>query len=161
MQINAEGLAIVKRFEGLRLESYQDIAGIWTIGYGHTKGVRAGQKLNSEAEAEALLLQDLAEAERAVAAEMSGHFVPNENQFSAMVSLLFNIGQGAFHADCGVRRALCTLNPPDVQQAASWFKAWNKATVRRPDGSTYKKVIQGLVDRRAAEEALFRKPVAA
>jgi hypothetical protein len=65
MKTGPAGLALIEQFEGLELEAYQDLVGVWTIGYGHTRGVRPGQTV-TKAEAEALLQQDLAAAEAAV-----------------------------------------------------------------------------------------------
>src|SRR3569833_2728322 len=63
--INAAGLALVREHEGVRLEAYQDTSAIWTIGYGHTRGVKPGDCINREQAAQ-LLEADLSEAERAV-----------------------------------------------------------------------------------------------
>src|SRR4051812_49352160 len=91
--IHAAGLALVKAYEGLRLEAYQDTSGIWTIGYGHTKGVKPGDSIGA-ARAEQLLKADLMEAEQAVETLVT---VPlTDNQFSALVSFVFNLGEAAF-----------------------------------------------------------------
>lgn len=87
--INEKGLTLVKEFEGCELEAYLCPANVWTIGYGHTRSVAVGQII-SEAEAEALLREDFLDAEEAVNKLVK---VPmNGNQFSALVSLAFNIG---------------------------------------------------------------------
>src|SRR6185312_14346538 len=89
--INAAGLALVRAHEGLRLESYQDSVGVWTIGYGHTKGVQPGQTC-SQHQADEWLEQDLIEAENAVSKLVK---VPlTDNQFAALVSFTFNLGAG-------------------------------------------------------------------
>lgn len=147
MEINREGLELIKRFEGLRLEAYQDVAGIWTIGYGHIRTAKPGMVI-TEQEAERLLKEDLRDAERAVSDLVKVKI--NENEFSALVSLVFNIGRGAFSRSTTLRK----LNAGDHKGAADAIELWNKATV-----SGKKTVVQGLVRRRAAEKALFLKPV--
>jgi len=149
MQINQTGLDLIKRFEGLRLEAYQDVAGIWTIGYGHIKTAKPGMKI-TEKEAEDLLRDDLKDAENAVQSPVK---VPvNDNEFSALVSLVFNIGRGAF----GKSTALKLLNKDDRIAAADAIELWNKSTV-----GGKKVVIPGLVARRAAEKGLFLTPTLA
>jgi lysozyme len=63
--INAAGLALIERSEGLQLEAYQDVAGIWTIGYGHTRGVYPGMVMTQE-QAQQALQDDLLTAEGTV-----------------------------------------------------------------------------------------------
>jgi GH24 family phage-related lysozyme (muramidase) len=88
--INAAGLQLIESFEGLRLKSYQDSVGVWTIGYGHTQGVKQGQTI-TQAQAQAFLQQDLGVAEAAV----NGHGLTlTDNQFAALVSFTFNLGGG-------------------------------------------------------------------
>jgi len=146
MEINQEGLNLIKTFEGLSLTAYQDVAGVWTIGYGHIKDVKPGTTI-TEAEAEALLRDDVKESERAVSRLVK---VPiNENEFSALVSLVFNIGEGAFARSTALKR----LNRDNREEAAAAIELWNKATI-----SGKKETVPGLVRRRAAEKALFLKP---
>lgn len=150
MKMNAEGLKLLKEFEGCRLEAYQDPVGVWTIGYGLTaaSGVikpYKGLKI-SQARAEELLIAALGPYEKAVSEAITAPV--NENQFSAMVSLCYNIGPKNFR-DSSVRKL---FNLGNTAGAAEMFKLWNKA------GG---KVLQGLVRRRAAERALFLKPVSA
>lgn len=88
--INDAGLKLVESFEGLRLTAYQDSVGVWTIGYGHTKGVTQGQTITQQ-QAEAFLQQDLGVAEAAV----NGlGLTLTDNQFAALVSFTFNLGGG-------------------------------------------------------------------
>jgi lysozyme len=88
--INAAGLQLIESFEGLRLQSYQDSVGVWTIGYGHTRGVAQGQVI-TQPQAEAFLQQDLGVAEGAV----NGlGLTLTDNQFAALVSFAFNLGGG-------------------------------------------------------------------
>jgi GH24 family phage-related lysozyme (muramidase) len=88
--INQAGLQLIEAFEGLRLQSYQDSVGVWTIGYGHTMGVQPGQTI-TQPQAEAFLQQDLNVAESAV----NGlGLTLTDNQFAALVSFTFNLGAG-------------------------------------------------------------------
>ena len=141
--INQAGLDLVKRNEGLRLRSYRDVAGVWTIGYGHTPA-KAAQVITAD-EAEALLREDLGTAE--VAVDAATHDVTTtDNQFSAMVSLAFNIGVGAFRGST-VLRAHRTGHH---ETASAAFLMWDKAHV---DGVA--QVVPGLLRRRQEERALY------
>ena len=92
MNLSANGLEFIKSHEGLRLEAYRDVAGIWTIGYGHTNTAKEGQTI-TESEAENLLRQDVVTAKNAVNRYVVEKGVPvNQNQFDALVSLVFNLG---------------------------------------------------------------------
>jgi len=138
-QINADGLRLLKSFEGLRLEAYQDSVGVWTIGYGTTSGVRPGQVI-TEAQAEAFLKRDLDRFESAVEDLVN---VPlNDDQFSALVSFTYNVGEGALASSTLLR----LLNNRDYRGAAEQFLRWNRA------GGTE---LAGLTRRRRAERALF------
>lgn len=138
------GLALVKRFEGLETVAYPDpgnrVTGEpWTIGYGHTRGVRRGDTC-TEAQATLWLREDLHAAEGAVR-----HLVDvplNQGQFDALASFVFNVGAGAF----GNSTLLRLLNVGDAAGAAEQFKRWNRGA----DGP-----LPGLVTRRAAERDLF------
>ena len=88
--INQAGLQLIESFEGLRLSSYQDSVGVWTIGYGHTQGVKPGQTI-TQPQAEAFLQQDLGVAEAAVNGLAE---TLTDNQFAALVSFTFNLGAG-------------------------------------------------------------------
>lgn len=130
---------IVKEFEGLRLEAYKCPADVWTIGYGHTRGVIPGDVI-TEKEAEIFLAEDLEDAESAVNEYVEVKL--NQNQFDALVSFVYNLGAGNFKSSTLLRK----LNAGDYLGAANEFKRWNKA------GG---KVLNGLVRRRAAECNLF------
>ncbi|MEM6648908.1 MAG: lysozyme [Pseudomonadota bacterium] len=144
MQISDEGVSLIKRFEGLKLEAYQDIADIWTIGYGHTgSDVFPGQVI-SEAEAERLLRKDVERFERGVESAVKVDIV--QAQFDALVSFSFNVGVGALKKSTALKR----LNKGDYEGAAEALTWWNKARV---NGEL--QVVSGLARRRAAEAALF------
>lgn len=145
MEINKEGLEIIKSFEGLRLHAYVDPATGGepiTIGYGHTgKEVKLGQHISLE-RANLLLVEDVKKFEKGI-----NNLIKVEitlNQFSSMVSLAYNIGIGNFS-----RSTLLTLlNRRDYKGASAEFLKWNKAAG---------KVMAGLSRRRAAEKNLFDK----
>lgn len=142
-EINGSGLALIKRSEGLELKAYPDPGSggdPWTIGYGHTgPDVRPGMVI-TEAQAEELLKKDLERFEAAVADMCK---VATDNQFSAMVSLAFNVGEENFRRST-LRRM---HNEGDHMGAANEFQRWNRASGR---------VLNGLVRRRAAEAQLYR-----
>jgi lysozyme len=147
VKVNAAGLDLIKSFEGLRLKAYKCSAGVDTIGYGHTSAagapvVKAGMKITA-AEAEKILARDLGKYEQAVDKVVT--VKPTPNQFSAMVSLCYNIGPGNFAGSSVVRR----LNAGDVKGAAEAFLLWNKVHGR---------ALAGLTRRREAERKLFLTP---
>ena len=94
MRISEQGLDFIKSFEGLRLKSYQDSIGVWTIGWGHTRGVRKGQVI-TEAQAERFLRDDLEPIERQLTADLGEDGVL-QCQFDALCSFCFNLGIGAY-----------------------------------------------------------------
>lgn len=137
MQISEKGLALIKEFEGLRLEAYQCSADVWTIGYGHTAGVRKGDVI-TKATAARMLADDVSEFESAVNNAVTARLT--QNQFDALVSLAFNIGATAFKNSTLVKK----LNLRD--DAADEFLRWRY--VNRVESP-------GLLRRREAERALF------
>jgi lysozyme len=144
MKMTKAGLDLLKEREGLRLEAYYCQAGVLTIGYGHTSAageplVRPGMKISKE-EAERILIDDLRKYENAVKRLVKVNITPN--QYSALVSLCYNIGEGAFSKSTVLKR----VNAGDYHGAAKAFAMWNKA------GG---KVSNGLVKRRAMEASLF------
>ena len=138
------GLALTKEFEGLRLKAYQDLAGVWTIGYGHTgRDVRPG-RLVGEFEAEVLLRADLRDAiacvNHAIEVEIEQH------QFDALVDFCYNTGRGNFERSS----LLGKVNLEDFAGATVQFGLWVNVN---------QKPVPGLVRRRAAEAAMFRGQV--
>lgn len=150
MKINEAGLALVKEFEGFRAKAYQDSAGVWTIGYGTTAAAgvgispKAGMTI-SEAQAEGYLHAALEKFAAQIAPRIKRP--ANDNEFSAFLSLAYNIGPGAFARSS----ALVKFNAGDKAGAANAILLWNKA------GG---KVLAGLKRRREAERALFLLPPA-
>lgn len=139
LSISNNGLALIKRFEGCRLTAYQDSVGVWTIGYGHTSGVRKGQAI-TQAQADSFLKSDCASAEKSVNSYSKYNW--NQNQFDALVSFTFNCGSGNL-------KTLLNNGQRTIAEISSKITAYNKS------GG---KVLQGLVKRRAAEKELFDKP---
>lgn len=141
--ISKNGLELIKKYEGLRLNAYKDPAGILTIGYGHTKTVKPGMTINKEM-AELLLKIDVIDAENAVRDLVDIEL--SQNQFDALVSFVFNIGRRNFERSTLLKR----LNENKILEAGEEFMKWTKA--RQPGGF---KELPGLVKRRAEEKSLF------
>ena len=139
MKISAEGLALIKKFEGCELEAYQDAVGVWTIGYGHIKGVKEGMTITKQ-QAEEMLLEELVEYENYVL-EAVNHQL-DQCMFDALVSWTYNLGPSNLNASTMLK----VLNAGDYDGVPEQIKRWNKA------GG---KVLQGLVRRREAEALLF------
>jgi lysozyme len=140
MNINQRSIELIKEFEGFCATPYKCPADVWTIGYGHTAGVTESMPEITEEEAEALLRKDVRIAENAVLQMVD---VPlTDNQFSALVSLTFNIGAANFARSTLLKK----LKAADYAGTAEQFERWVYAKgVKLP----------GLVRRRAAERALF------
>lgn len=134
---------LIKQYEGLRLHAYQDSAGVWTIGWGHTGDVRRGQSITVH-QAEALLALDIGIAAAAVNRHVEAPL--SQNMFDALVSFTFNLGEGRLAQST----LLKTLNLRDYHAAANEFTKWTKAAVKGR-----KETLPGLVRRRAAERAMF------
>ncbi|MDR6757192.1 GH24 family phage-related lysozyme (muramidase) [Mycoplana sp. BE70] len=145
-QINKAGLDLIKQFEGLRTTAYLCPANVPTIGYGSTKGLTradVGKKKITTAQAETLLRADLVRFEKAVSSLVK---VPlTDNQFAALVSWTFNLGEGNLGKSTLLKRI--NAKAPVAQIEASWMQ-WVNAGGKR---------LQGLVNRRAAEMALYKK----
>lgn len=134
-----KGIPIIKQYEGLKLEAYPCPAGIPTIGYGHTRGVKLGQKI-SAAQAEVFLDHDYEEAEDSVKRLIT---VPlNDNQLGALTSFVFNLGEGRLLSSTLRRK----LNSGDYKGAAAEFDKWVYSGGKK---------LNGLIARRAAERKLF------
>jgi lysozyme len=144
--VNDAGVALVKEFEGFRAQAYLCPAGVWTIGYGHTRGVTRGDCV-TKARAEALLAQDMAEAGAAVEQLIT---VPlTDNQLAALTSFVFNLGARALAASILRKK----LNAGKYDAVPAELARWTKAT----DPHTGKKrELEGLRRRRAAEAALWK-----
>ena len=147
--INPAGLNLVEEFEGYakkledgsdRVMAYRDSVGVLTIGFGHTGPDVTAGKIISRAEAEQLLKEDLKEAEAGVNRLVTAAL--NDNQFSALVSFVFNLGAGALEKST----LLTLLNQSQYQEAADQFLRFDKAGGEQ---------LAGLTRRREAERKLF------
>ena len=142
---SAQGLAIIKKHEGLRLSAYLCPAGVPTIGYGNTRypdgrKVVLGEKLSSEKEATQLLLASMESFEAAV-----NRHLPNLNQcqFDALVSFTYNVGTGAFIKSTLLKKAkVNAADPSIVDEFQKWVRGGGK-------------VLPGLVTRRREEANLY------
>lgn len=139
--INASGLALIKTYEGLELEPYADAGGKLTIGYGHL--IKPGEFFSriSEQHAHDLLRKDVRVAEAYVKRYVKVKL--NDNQFAALVSLVYNIGPGNFQKSTLLR----LLNRGQGDKAAAEFARWSKVGY---------KTVNGLTKRREAERRLFQ-----
>jgi lysozyme len=156
MQINKATLDLIKRWEGCELEAYRDVAGVWTIGWGHTTmagppTVMGGLKI-AQARADEILDSDVNKVAEKIKPLIK---VPvNDNQFGACLSLAFNVGEDidldTKAEGFGDSTLLRKLNAGDYEGAAGEFKKWVFAGGKKS---------KGLANRRAAEEVLFNTPV--
>jgi len=147
MKVNAEGYALIKRFEGCRLKAYKCPANVWTIGFGNTF-YENGDKVK---EGDVITQQRADELAKFIIDQFAVSIAPfiqqplSDNQFSACVSLAYNIGTGGFKKSSVLRKL--NVNPLDATIADS-FRLWNKG------GGV---VLKGLVNRREAEIQLYFK----
>lgn len=134
MDVSQTGIELIKKYEGCRLEAYKCPAGVLTIGYGHTDGVYAGQKI-TQAQADELLKKDLIR----FTAHVNSYYKYDwtQNEFDALVSFAFNIG---------------SITQLTAKGKRSKDEIANKMTEYVRSGGT---VLQGLVKRRAEEKKLF------
>ncbi|MES2564390.1 MAG: lysozyme [Pseudomonadota bacterium] len=140
MIISDEGIQLIKKFEGCKLEAYLCPAGVWTIGYGHTgQDVVEGLSITDH-QADALLQHDLARFERCV--DNYVQVAITQAQFDALVSFALNLGCESLKKSTLLRM----LNDGDDVGASLQFERWNRA------GG---KVLAGLTRRREAERDLF------
>lgn len=139
--VNAAGRALIKEFEGLRLQAYLCPAGLWTIGYGHTRTARSGMVI-SAAQAEWLLDDDV----RIIAREIENLVtVPlTDNQFAALACFTFNVGA----KNLAQSSLLLLLQRGWYEQVPAQLTRWNKVR-GEPMG--------GLTRRRAAEARLWNQ----
>ena len=141
MKTSSKGVSLIKQFEGCRLKAYKCPAGVWTIGYGHTAGVKAGDIITQET-AESYLRNDLVTYEKYVM-NYDGIYHFNQNQFDALVSFTYNCGAGNL-------KNLTQGGKRTIAQISDKLLLYNKA-----GGVT----LLGLQRRRAAEKVLFDTPI--
>tara|TARA_R100001460_G_scaffold4971_4_gene13992 strand:- start:746 stop:1183 length:438 start_codon:yes stop_codon:yes gene_type:complete len=139
MNISQNGLELIKHFEGCELEAYKCAAGVWTIGYGHIKTAEEGMVI-SQSYADELLEGEIVEYEDYVNTAVTAPL--SQDQFDALVSWTFNLGNGNLNASTMLK----VLNRGEYEEVPNQMKRWNKA------GG---KVLEGLIRRREAEANLF------
>lgn len=140
-RINDAGYNLIREFEGFRGKPYQDSGGVWTQGYGHTDGVTADSPDITQEQADDWLDDDL-EAAETIVGKLPLHLT--DNQFAALVSLVFNCGKAPLNGTIGRM-----LEAGNYRAAATAFLLWNHiGTV----------VSDGLTRRRQAEMKLFLTP---
>lgn len=132
MKTSEEAIRAIKGFEGIRLSAYRCPGGVWTIGYGHTKGVREGMTC-TETEADRWLREDLEEAERDVTAL---GVCEGQGQFDALVDFTFNLGIGSLRRSALLR---CIRRGDGDAVIGRQFRRWVYSGKRK---------LQGLVRRR-------------
>lgn len=137
--LSTNGLKLIKKYEGCRLTAYKDVGGVWTIGYGHTDGVKSGMKI-TQAQADTYLKNDCARFVNHVNSYMDDYNF-NQNQFDALVSFAFNIGNINQLTNNG-KRSISTISKKIVEYC-----------------NCNGKKVQGLVNRRKAEQKLFNTKV--
>jgi lysozyme len=142
MKTSSRGIALITQFEGFQGTAYRDVVGVWTIGYGFTKGVKPSDRM-TRAQADQRLADELLDYEQAVA-EAAG--LCNQNQFDALVCFAWNVGIAGMRKSSVIKAHV----RGDYDAAARAFALWNKA------GG---KVWPGLTRRRAAEAALYLEPM--
>lgn len=140
MNTSERGINLIKQYESFRAEAYRCPAGVWTIGYGHTRDVKPGDKI-TEPEALKLLRQDVQTAEKAVSTLVKKPL--DQNRFDALVSFVYNTGSGNFASSTLLRKI--NRNPDDPAIAAE-FRKWVYGGGRR---------LPGLVTRREKESNLY------
>ena len=139
MKTSPKGIALIKEFEGLRLKAYKCPGGVWTIGYGHTDGVRPGMVI-SERQAEDFLKAELIAFEKYL---NDLRLAINQNQFDALISFIYNVGTGNFSSSTLLRKV--KANPLD-KSIMDEFLRWVYSKGR---------VLPGLQRRRLAEMKLY------
>lgn len=140
MKTGSQGVALIKKFEGCELAAYQCSADVWTIGYGHTRGVQKGDEITVD-KAEYILLQDLIEFEEYVDNLVIVSL--NQDQFDALVAWTFNLGPTNLQEST----LLLRLNDGKYDDVPAQMARWN-----RSNGE----ILEGLKRRREAEGLLFQ-----
>jgi lysozyme len=141
MILDKATIQILMSEEGCSLKAYQDSGGVWTIGYGHTKNVKPGDKITKE-KAFDFLIEDMNEAARQV---NHLNLKLNQNQFTALVDLVYNFGIGHF-IDSQLYKLI--QKDPDLFCIKQTFLATG---IRDAKGN----VLQGLIKRRTREAELY------
>ena len=137
--ISEKGTKLIRDFEGFRTHAYQDAVGVWTIGYGHTKGVHENMII-SAAQGEQMLLEELKEYENYV--DELVHVPLHQYQYDALVSWVYNLGPTNFKSSTLLRK----LNEGKYEEVPAEIRRWDKAGGKK---------LEGLTRRRNAEAEMF------
>ena len=127
MKASNEMIAHLKRMEGCRLTAYQDTAGVWTIGYGHTKGVKRGDSI-TQYQADQFLREDLAKFEAAVSKYRN---IITQGRFDAVLDLCYNVGTGKYENSTLKKMIEAGRKTADIQRE---FLKWTYAGGKQLDG---------------------------
>ena len=140
MQLSKTGIELLKHFEGCELKAYQDSVGVWTIGYGHTKGIYEGLEI-TQSEAEKMRGAELPESEGYI----SDKVVPmlQQHEFDALVCWVYNLGPTNLSSSTMLKK----LNAGEFKEVPFQMKRWDKAGGQP---------LLGLTRRRNAEALLFK-----
>jgi lysozyme len=141
MRLSDYAFLHLKEYEGLRLESYKCAGGKWTIGYGHTRGVRKGQKIDKDT-ANKLLQEDVEYVEKFLAKEPYAEDI-TQSQWDALVSFVFNLGLGNFEGSTLRKKIMRDIDDPTIPDE---FRRWVYSKG---------KVLNGLVKRREWEAQMY------
>jgi lysozyme len=141
VRLSDRGARLIANFEGFRSCPYQDSGGVWTIGYGSTRGVGPNTKCITRKQALARMKREIDETYGAAVNRLPVKL--NQNRFDALTSFVYNLGPGAIDPDTGIGQA---LRRQHWRQAGDEMLRWNK-----DDG----RVLEGLTRRRRAERKLF------
>jgi lysozyme len=139
MKYSKDGLQLTEQFEGYRDAAYQDVKGVWTIGYGHTLAVHPGMICTQE-QAIDWLMDDISDAENAV--NLLVKIGLTQEEFDSLTDFCFNVGITAFKYSTLLEK----LNSNDIEGAIAEFEKWDMS------GGQH---VAGLLRRRNAERALF------
>ena len=142
MKASQKLIDAIKRFEGARLQAYPDSGGVWTIGYGHTKDVKKGDRI-TQYQAEQLLKEDLAQFE-AMANKVRG--LNTQGKYDAVVDFLYNCGPSNFNSSTLKKYIECNKATWEIQEQ---FLRWVYAA---------KQKLGGLVTRRIWEANRYAEP---
>lgn len=146
MRASDKAKDLIKSYEALKLKAYKCPAGVWTIGYGHTAGVKQGMEISRQ-RAEDLFVNDLYTISEYPISDIfyKAKVTLKQNQFDALCSLVFNIGTTNFRKSTLLKKALVDPNDKSIYNE---FKKWNKSG---------KKELEGLTRRRIREANLYFK----
>lgn len=140
MRLTFRGYEKIKEFEGCRLTAYRDAVGVWTIGYGHTIGVKRGMTITQD-QADAYFDAYLDAQEEVLRKIVTNHEKLTDYQWDAIVSFSYNVGLGNFKKSTMLAKILKNPEDPTIFNE---FGRWTKAGDKK---------LPGLVKRRAWEAA--------